>query len=67
MTNIYRIKYHRTLLVRWSLYKYKCLWDVRARVGVQVFYLIFKKKKNSYHFEILLATDYFPQIAAYVL
>ena len=46
MTNIYRIKYHRTLLVRWLLYKYKCLWDVGARVGVQVFYLIFKIKKK---------------------
>ena len=67
MTNIYRIKYHRTLLVRWLLYKYKCLWDVGARVGFKFSTLYLKKKKNSYHFEILLATDYFPQIAAYVL
>ena len=28
--------YHRTPLVRWSLHKYKCLWDVGAKVKVQV-------------------------------
>ena len=42
--------YHRIPLVRWSLYKYKCLWGVGGKGRVQGF-----KKKLHTHIHL----DYF--------
>ena len=31
LNEVYEIIYYYTLLVRWSLYKYKCLWSVGGK------------------------------------
>ena len=45
----YALIYHRTPLVQWSLYKYKCLWDMGAKDrGLSLFLSFQEEASHTY-------------------